>query len=71
MFSQLNKVEGLIVKTLPNQLFIVELSNGHRLTAHVAYRQKPLAEKLGIGAMVLVKLSLSDLSRGRLILNDN
>lgn len=71
MSRQLIKVEGLIVKTLPNQLFIVELSNGHRLTGHVSYRQKPVAEKLGIGAMVLVRLSLSDLSQGRLILNEN
>ncbi|MFA6546709.1 MAG: translation initiation factor IF-1 [Limisphaerales bacterium] len=59
------------METLPNALFRIRLANGHRLLGHVARRQKPLAERVTVGAVVTVRLSPGDLSQGRVILNEH
>ena len=60
------KVEGVIVETLPNRLFRVELSNGHKLLAYATGKAK---ESFAAKAGDKVKLQLSpyDLSEGRII----
>lgn len=61
------KVEGLVVETLPNRLFRVELSNGHRVLAYAIGKAKEsFAAK--VGDKVKLQLSSYDLSEGRIIL---
>jgi translation initiation factor IF-1 len=61
------KVEGLVVETLPNRLYRVELSNGHRVLAYAIGKAKEsFAAK--VGDKVKLQLSSYDLSEGRIIL---
>lgn len=64
-------VEGAVVETLPNGLLRLKLANGHQLLGHVARRQRPLVERVKVGAMVTVKLSPGDLSHGYVTLNES
>jgi translation initiation factor IF-1 len=58
------EVEGVVAETLPNQLFRVELPNGHRLVAHLAGRMRMKFIRPQIGDKVNVRLSPYDLSKG-------
>ncbi len=59
--------EGVVVETLPNATFRVELPNGHRILAHVSGKIRMHFIKILPGDKVLVELSPYDLSRGRII----
>ena len=58
------EVEGVVIDTLPNQLFRVELPNGHRILAHVAGSMRMKFIRLQNGDKVNVRLSPYDLSKG-------
>jgi translation initiation factor IF-1 len=58
------KVEGRIVEVIADKLYRVELSNGHRLVAHVSGRRRLAFKGLALGDCVTVRLSPYDLSRG-------
>ena len=60
------EVEGIIVEPLPNAMFRVELSNGHRVLAHISGKIRLHYIKILPGDKVLVELSPYDLSRGRI-----
>ena len=38
--SDLIEVEGVVLKSLPNAVFEVELPNGHKITAHVSGKMR-------------------------------
>ena len=59
------EVEGKVINRLPNTMFDVELSNGHRVLAHISGRMRKHYIKILPGDRVLVELSPYDLSRGR------
>jgi translation initiation factor IF-1 len=60
------KVEGVVVETLPNRLYRVELSNGHKVVAYAIGRAKEtFAAK--IGDKVKLQMSSYDLSEGRIV----
>ena len=61
------KVEGAIVEVLPNQMYRVELSNGHRLLAFVAGKARLAFTRLVPGDKVRLELSPYDLSSGRIV----
>jgi len=61
------KVDGLILETLPNATFRVELENGHKVLAHVSGKMRMHFIKILPGDKVTVELSPYDLSRGRII----
>ena len=61
------EVEGVVVETLPNAMFRVELENGHRVLAHVSGNMRMHFIKILPGDKVLVELSPYDLTRGRII----
>jgi translation initiation factor IF-1 len=61
------EVEGIVVETLPNAMFRVELPNGHRVLAHVSGKIRMHFIKILPGDRVLVELSPYDLSRGRIL----
>lgn len=64
------EVEGRIVEILADLLFRVELSNGHRLVAHVSGKRRLVFERLVLGDCVTVRLSPYDLSRGSITARD-
>jgi len=60
------EVEGVVVESLPNAMFRVELPNGHRVLAHISGKIRLHYIKILPGDKVLVELSPYDLSRGRI-----
>jgi translation initiation factor IF-1 len=60
------EVEGVVVEPLPNAMFRVELSNGHRVLAHISGKIRLHYIRILPGDRVLVELSPYDLSRGRI-----
>jgi translation initiation factor IF-1 len=63
-------VEGVVVETLPNAMFRVELKNGHRVLAHISGRMRKHFIKILPGDSVIVELSPYDLNRGRVVHRD-
>lgn len=61
------EVEGIVVETLPNAMFRVELKNGHRVLGHISGRMRKHFIKILPGDVVVVELSPYDLTRGRII----
>ena len=61
------EAEGAVVEVLPNQMYRVELANGHRLLAFVAGKAKLRFAPLAPGDKVRLELSPYDLSAGRII----
>ena len=60
------EVEGEVVEPLPNAMFRVELSNGHKVLAHISGKIRLHYIRILPGDKVLVELSPYDLSRGRI-----
>jgi translation initiation factor IF-1 len=61
------EVEGVVIETLPNAMFRVELNNGHRVLGHVSGKMRMHFIKILPGDKVVVELSPYDLSRGRIV----
>ena len=58
--------EGVIVETLPNAMFKVELENGHVIIAHISGKMRMNYIKILPGDRVKVEMSPNDLSKGRI-----
>ena len=58
------EVEGIVVETLPNTNFKVELENGHQILAHISGKLRMNYIKILPGDKVKVELSPYDLTRG-------
>ncbi|MDR3271527.1 MAG: translation initiation factor IF-1 [Peptococcaceae bacterium] len=61
------EVEGKVLEPLPNAMFLVELSNGHKVLAHVSGKMRMNFIRILAGDRVNVELSPYDLTRGRII----
>jgi len=61
------EVEGVVIETLPNAMFRVELKNGHCVLSHISGRMRKHFIKILPGDNVVVELSPYDLNRGRII----
>jgi translation initiation factor IF-1 len=61
------QVEGLVVETLPNKTYRVELANGHKVLAFVAGGAKHSFGGLQPGEKVKLQMSPYDLSVGRIV----
>jgi translation initiation factor IF-1 len=60
------KVEGVVLETLPNAMFKVELENKHQVLAHSSGKMRMHFIKILPGDKVTVELSPYDLTRGRI-----
>lgn len=60
------KVEGVVLETLPNAMFKVELENKHQVLAHISGKMRMHFIKILPGDKVTVELSPYDLTRGRI-----
>ncbi|MCL2070678.1 MAG: translation initiation factor IF-1 [Oscillospiraceae bacterium] len=60
------EVEGVILEALPNAMFKVELSNGHKILAHVSGRLRMNFIRILPGDKVTIEMSPYDLTKGRI-----
>lgn len=60
------EVEGIVLETLPNAMFKVELEGGHKVLAHISGKMRMHFIKILPGDKVVLELSPYDLSRGRI-----
>ncbi len=65
------QIEGIVVETMPNMTFRVELPNGHRLLAFLPKRWRAHPPAIVAGQKVTVEVSPCDLSKGRLAMTKN
>lgn len=61
------EMEGVVVDTLPNTMFRVELDNGHVVTAHISGKMRKNYIRILKGDKVTVELTPYDLSKGRIV----
>jgi translation initiation factor IF-1 len=61
------EMEGVVVDTLPNTMFRVELENGHVVTAHISGKMRKNYIRILTGDKVKVELTPYDLSKGRIV----
>lgn len=61
------EVEGTVIESLPNTIFLVELENGHQITAHISGKLRMNYIRILPGDKVVVELSPYDLTRGRIV----
>lgn len=60
------ETEGVVIETLPNAMFRVELANKHKILAHISGRMRKHFIRILPGDKVLVELSPYDLTKGRI-----
>lgn len=60
------EVEGVVVETLPNAMFKVELGNDHEILAHVSGKIRMNYIRILPGDKVTVEMSPYDLTKGRI-----
>jgi translation initiation factor IF-1 len=60
------EMEGRVLESLPNAMFRVELTNGHKVLAHISGKMRMHYIKILPGDKVTVQFSPYDLSRGRI-----
>lgn len=58
--------DGVIIESLSNAMFRVELENGHVLTAHISGKMRMHYIKLLPGDKVKLAMSPYDLTKGRI-----
>ena len=61
------EVEGMIIETLPNTVFEVELDNGHIVMAHISGKMRMNNIRLMTGDRVKMEMSPYDLSKARIV----
>lgn len=61
------EVEGMIIETLPNTVFEVELDNGHIVMAHISGKMRMNNIRLMTGGRVKMEMSPYDLSKARIV----
>jgi len=60
------EMDGVVIDTLPNTMFRVELENGHVVTAHISGKMRKNYIRILTGDKVTVQLTPYDLSKGRI-----
>jgi len=58
--------EGVVIESLPNATFKVELENGHVVLAHISGKMRMHFIKILPGDKVTIEISVYDLSKGRI-----
>jgi translation initiation factor IF-1 len=60
------EVTGVVLESLPNAMFRVELENRHQVLAHVSGKTRKNFIRILTGDRVLIELSPYDPTRGRI-----
>ena len=64
--SDMIEVEGVVVESLPNTTFQVDIGNGHTILAHISGKLRMNFIRILPGDKVVVDISPYDLTRGRI-----
>ena len=64
--SDMIEVEGVVVESLPNTTFQVDIGNGHAILAHISGKLRMNFIRILPGDKVTVEMSPYDLTRGRI-----
>ncbi|MGB4206134.1 MAG: translation initiation factor IF-1 [Bacteroidales bacterium] len=59
--------DGVVLESLGNAMFRVELENGHVITTHISGKMRMHYIKILPGDKVKVEMSVYDLTKGRII----
>lgn len=62
------RVDGVVLETLPNAMFRVEIEGGHIVLGHVSGKMRMNYIRILPGDRVVIELSPYDLNRGRIVL---
>ena len=60
-------VDATVVELLPNAMFRIELSNKHKVLAHISGKMRRHYIRILPGDKVVAELSPYDLTRGRIV----
>ena len=60
------ELEGKITDVLPNQMFKVELENGHTVTCYTGGKMRRFRIRLVLGDKVKLEMTPYDLDKGRI-----
>jgi len=61
------EIEGSVVEALPNAMFRVELTNGHKVLAHISGKMRKRFIRLVVGDRVKLEMSPYDLEKARIV----
>lgn len=61
------EMDGVVMETLPNTMFRVQLENGHIIVAHISGKMRKNYIRILTGDKVKVEISPYDLTKGRII----
>ena len=64
--SDMIEVEGVVVESMPNTTFKVDIGNGHIILAHISGKLRMNFIRILPGDKVTVQMSPYDLTRGRI-----
>ena len=64
--SDMIEVEGVVVESLPNTTFQVDIGNGHTILAHISGKLRMNLIRILRGDKGAVEMSPYDLTRGRI-----
>lgn len=64
--SDMIEVEGVVVESLPNTTFQVDIGNGHMILAHISGKLRMNFIRILPGDKVTMEMSPYDLTRGRI-----
>ena len=64
--SDMIEVEGVVVESVPNTTFQVDIGNGHTILAHISGKLRMNFIRILPGDKVTVEMSPYDLTRGRI-----
>ena len=64
--SDMIEVEGVVVESLPNTTFQVDIGNGHTILAHISGKLRMNFIRILPGDKVTVEMSPYDLTLGRI-----
>ncbi len=64
--SDMIEVEGVVVESLPNTTFQVDIGNGHTILAHISGKLRMNFIRILPGDKVTGEMSPYDLTRGRI-----
>ena len=64
--SDMIEVEGVVVESLPNTTFQVDIGNGHTILAHISGKLRMNFIRILPGDKVTVEMSPYDLTSGRI-----
>ncbi|MBN2852449.1 MAG: translation initiation factor IF-1 [Clostridia bacterium] len=66
MAKDIIEVEGVVMESLPNALFKVELTNKHVILAHISGKLRMHYIRILPGDKVKIEMSPYDLTKGRI-----